>query len=252
MDSGVNPCVKRSNDQIATRRKTFGSRFDSMTHLIALFSSVAFIGGGLGLLVVEAPTLKFWQWSLHFLHQPTTGAQCALFVTMAAAYTFDTVAVSVRQLHSVQTVSRRRSFHSLTLVLLQYTHHSLAVTGLLWSVWTRCDGSLILIGSVIGELPNPPRHAARLQSLQQATPNTVHANANGNGSTLPSCGMMLILATIFITRMLLLHYTAHAIVPYAKLATTKICAIGLLGTSALSIWRYMITMNKMHAVHAIL
>jgi len=111
--------------------------------------------------------------------------------------------------------------------MLSIVHHIFCVAGLLAATIGGSDGPLVLVGTIVGELSNPIRHILKII-------NRLHGD----------CCVLFVFIPFLITRIVLVQYTAHAIIPYSKLALTKITAFVLLALSAISIWRYIVRNKK--------
>jgi len=119
--------------------------------------------------------------------------------------------------------SRKRSVKMSKSLLI---HHCVVIIALVNSIIYKSDGSLIILGSIIGEVANPIRHLVKL------------FNQGEDGC------LILVFLPFFFTRLFLVQYTAHAIVPFSKLFFTKISAFVLLLCSALSMWRFIVHNKK--------
>lgn len=127
-------------------------------------------------------------------------------------------------------------------------HHLLSIVGLGCCVATGRDGPLALVGFVLAESSNPPFFVQQLckyacKSSWRSGP----LGSSGSGRTgrmlrwmlrplLYLClsldlGLLHVLSFL-LTRLMVLQFTAHAVMPFASLLSTKICATALTLLSA--------------------
>jgi len=204
------PDLWRKKDTKKERDKAWAwlSHFASCLHsLLVLFLGTA-------VMVIEVPGWQLVHWTKWF-NAPTTYSQSVIFVAMVTFYCCHSLLMLYRALY------RGASQH-----LISVLHHCFCIAGLLNSIYFGVDGALILVGGLVAEIANPIRHL-------------LLANM-----TKSECCSYLVFLPFLITRLVLVQYTAHAVLPYSKMLTTRVLALALLGLSAHSMWRYVLKHKK--------
>jgi len=171
-----------------------------------------------------------------WLSSPTTSGQAFLFLLSASYFFCDILLLHLR--HRLSTSKGQRLF----------AHHLLSVTGLVGCVCTGRDGPLVLVALLLAELSNPPMHLLTLARYISKSANSSTSVGQSSlvsdwlrrcvgRSVLVVCAHMdldLLHVLVFLfTRLMCLQFTAHAVMPFAQLTSTKLCSVSLLLLSGL-------------------
>jgi hypothetical protein len=165
----------------------------------------------------------------------TSAGQSALFLCSAAYFALDIAQLHMRGRFFASSKAQR--------VLL---HHVLSIVGLLGCVWSGRDGPLVLVGLVLAETSSPPFHVVQLCRRSASRSSGWRALLVRSGastwlryllrpllSAALSMDLTLLHVLIFLlTRLMLLQLTAHAVMPFAALLSTKVVATALVLLSA--------------------
>jgi len=119
------------------------TRYVLIADLLSLCHSIFAVLVGALVFLWDVPTLRFWEWD-NIWQEPTTIKQSWVFCLGSIYFLCDIFFLSQR---------RRLGKHEWGLIL----HHVVCTMGLLAPVWFGRDGTLVLVGYVLGEIPNPAR-----------------------------------------------------------------------------------------------
>jgi hypothetical protein len=186
-------------------------------------SSPLSIGVNDSSLASSAVTPVWW------LSSPTSYGQSILFLGSSAYFALDIVALHLR--HRLSSSKGQRIL----------THHLLSIVGLTSPIFSGLDGPLVLLGFVLAECSNPPFHVLTL--CKYATKSNMRLRCASTWLkrlakpvlyVCLSMDLSLVHVLIFVlTRLACLQFTAHAVMPFANLLTTKVTSIILCLLSAL-------------------
>ena len=199
------------------------------THQSVSIAAAHTHGGEYGHSVNSVP--RWW------LESPTSFGISVLFLCSISYFALQILALSYRGRFTTSKGQR---------VLL---HHILSIVGLGSCVVSGRDGPLALVGFVLAESSNPPYFVQQL--CKYATKSHWRSSgvlrSSSSGTTgrvlrwllrplLYLClsmdlGLLHVL-TFLLTRLMVLQFTAHAVMPFASLMTTKITATALTLLSA--------------------
>lgn len=168
----------------------------------------------------------------HYLTAPTSTRECWIFLA-SSLHHLAVTGISLWRTDLRSSDMRKR-----------VARHGLCAAALAYSAWTREDGGLVLMLFVLLEVPNPPwllSVCLRRQTLMLAFPSSFQQLTK-----MRCCGSLDLAGThvvLFVTsRLISVHYIAHAMVPNAHEITTWV-AFSLLFLSALSMFDYVWTLG---------
>ena len=194
--------------------------------------------GGACAVVYELPHLAFWSWRDWFL-APTSPTQTALFTLSALYFGYDMLSILLLR-RGRRSLSRK---HVAILV-----HHTILVLGLVAVCWYGQDGTVMLLGLLIGQSPNPTRLLSRVLGRMQRFPDREKWTWERYLEKLLAMkeadrARTLVAVHVFVfvgTRVMFAHYIAHTILPYAQLTATKVTALMHIIFSFLAMWEYLV------------
>ena len=176
-------------------------------------------------LTPAAPLTPVW-----WLATPTSFGQSILFLLSAIYFTLDGIALYIRG----RLVSSRGQ--------RILTHHILSIIGLIGPIVSGLDGPLVLLGFVLAECSNPPFHVLTLCKYAVTDRSAMRLTCRRSWmrylakpilSICLSMDLSLVHILIFVlSRLACLQFTAHAVMPFAELLTTKVTSIMLCLLSA--------------------
>lgn len=193
------------------------TRYFLIENLISLCHSVFAVVVGIIVFICDVPTLRFWEWD-SIWQESTTTKQSFVFCTASIYFLCDIFFLCQHP---------RLRKHEWGLIL----HHLVCAMGLLVPVLSNRDGTLVLVGYVIGEIPNP----ARLLSILVDNP-----KFQGHWLVKWQISLVTLHYALFVSsRVLCMDFLVKVVYYEAQSPLTVLCAVLLLVFSVAVLFEYL-------------